>query len=255
MPENISNTFYGLPIPNADEAIWLENTYLGHDPSFDVSPRDLASGLLIRNPHINTVIQVDKNDWYLAHSAELAEFETEEALKYISEGYCFVIGALATVGYIRGHYSSKVDFWNNCQERQAIPRFGINTARRVVGFRRGSTSCPIDIGYYDPNGSSLKIVQDSSEIALLDSEQYITKFKGFRRIMEKTLGSYSKYYYVPDYYDQLRPSSRTEVVDKLIKARETGFRHGVMNGIEMFIQAREEELIHDIWPKGRPLAS
>ena len=66
MSENISDTFYGLPIPNADEAIWLENTYSGHDPAFDVSPRDLASGLLIRNPHINTVIETDYHDSYIS---------------------------------------------------------------------------------------------------------------------------------------------------------------------------------------------
>jgi hypothetical protein len=73
--------------------------------------------------------------------------------------------------------------------------------------------------------------------------------------MGLTLNNYKRDYYIPEYYDRLRPASRVEGVTKLIKARETGFRHGVMNSIEMFIQAREEGLINEIWPKRGPFPS
>ena len=252
MANQDSATFYGIPNPDLFETAWLENTYFGRDPSFDINPRDLSNGLIIRNPHIRTIIEADKLNWYKLNSGKLMEIEADETLKYIPEGYHFIIGVIGTIGYIRDHYSSMEDFWNNSQDRRTIPRLGINIAQRMVDLLRGSSKCPIDISYQDPNGSSCQIISDSSEIAFLDSEQYKRQFKGLGRMMNSAIRNFQSYYYIPDYYDPLRPKSRIEVVNKLLEARESGFRHGVMNGIEMFIQAKEEEVIRDIWPSGDP---
>jgi hypothetical protein len=225
MAEGTEQTYLGLPIPDFQESWFLElhqADMFGDDVSIPV----MANMLMVRNPMIGAIIKHDLNHWSQYEAGD--NMDPEEALEYMSgieAGYEFFIGFVGVVRYMRSGQTNLQSFLDTVPLHEGVSDIGVKERDRIKAVR--SDKATIDV---PAHGADIT----SSDLALMDASDYLCEAVRLQDLMTQETVRLEAIVTQDDHSGQAK---------RLAQSHVKGFKHGVANAIELYIQSREQKLI------------
>jgi hypothetical protein len=225
MNENYANTDCGLPVPSDDELFELQSNYL-MNPDSEFNLFKTATEIIFKNPAISEIIREDIHHWQKYEAIE--RLDAEEIKEYsngICSGYAFFIGATTLIGFIRSEHQNINDYLSDTNN--GIPILNINERekKRINDVRKGNAIIEILDGNED--------IEDSSDLAFVHAGQYIFEAVRFEQLLNDEM----------DNIDEMLHNQYENDCDGRVISNIDGFKHGVANAIEMYMQIEEERII------------
>ena len=229
MSEIVGTNYANFPLPNLDELSRLHEFTANNAANNQLSFDDLGLTMIREEPYIGYVISRDINHWQKEYAEDTYDYQPseQEYVQGISEGYIFLIGIANLVNYIRSNSENVQEYIKKSEKEGVFPLLGQRELLRVIAVLEGN----IDEELLDFYGRD-HFIDTSEKIAKFDSRFYI--FSNMQ--MKEILGTKIK---------EIKKSFGDKRMEDwhLVKARIDGFKHGVANATEMYLQAQEEKLI------------
>ena len=225
MNDRSETSFIGLPVPDDDELFTLQ-AYQLIDPDNRLNPFIVGTEIIHSNPVISEAIGFDTNLWLENEVPEsLDDDEIEEFCSGISSGYAFFIGVSSLIKYIRSEKSSLSEYLEEETRDSNALGLGRRELARIIDVRSGDAI--IEPGY-DP-----EFLEDSSDLAFVDAGKYIFEAIRFETLMGQEITK----------IDTLLSRNYKSNCDERTMAHIEGFKHGIANAIEMYLQIDEERIL------------
>jgi len=229
MSEMQKKSYYGLPIPDYDEQLSFQYNNISNNSSRNLDKNDITIEIFSNSPLLEKVITHDMNHWLDYESPE--DYKDDEILEFcngIRNGYIFFIGFQSSIKLLRSDYEDIGSFIDSMIKKDELPLVRDKDLARIIKVRSGDALLDeyVSINYLD----------DSSGLSYISAEQYTFETLGFETIVLEEIGKIQ---------NNLEHIYGDDSTDELC-AHITGFKHGIANSIEMYLQITEEHIISSI---------
>jgi hypothetical protein len=222
------NYFNGLPVPSYEE-LFIIQSERAIDEDTDLNPYLVSEAIMLENPLIGQAIQHDIQHWQsFEHPEHLEREEINEFCNGIASGYSFFIGVHGLITLLRSGYEDINEFIDSNHPDNYIITMDQRDLSRVNYVRSGNA---IIDKVMDPD-----FLDDSSDLAFIDAGNYTFEAIRFEALMDEEINNINQ---------MLSYNYKNQIDDRTI-AHIEGFKHGIANAIEMFMQVKQEKLIREI---------
>jgi len=222
------NYFNGLPVPSYEE-LFIIQSERAIDADTDLNPYLVSEAIMLKNPLLGQVIHHDIRHWMNFELPEhLDENEIDEFANGIASGYSFFIGVHGLLAFLRSGEDNIDDFFVSQHQDNYIINMDDRDVERVKNVRSGQA---IIDKVSDP-----EFLDDSSDLAFIDAGNYTFEAIRFEALMDEE---------IHNIHQMLSYNFRDSFDDRTV-AHIEGFKHGIANAIEMFMQVKQEKLIREI---------
>ncbi|MEI7674142.1 MAG: hypothetical protein WCI60_00185 [bacterium] len=225
MNESYETTYYGLPVPSDDELFELQSKFMLNENSA-FNPFLTANEIIFKNPVISEIIRDDIDYWQQNECVE--DLDSEEINEFsigISSGYAFFIGVSTLIAYIRSNHPDIRQYIEDEENQNILSKISDNEQERIAEVRKGDAIIEI----LEDN----VFVEDSSDLAFVDAGDYSFEAIRFEQLFNDEI----------DNIEQMLSVQYKSKCDDRVIANIEGFKHGVANAVEMYIQIEEERII------------
>ncbi len=229
MSEIQKTTYFGLPIPDYDEQLSFQYNNLSDNSSRNLDIIDITIEIFSNSPLLEKVITHDINHWLDYESPE--DYKDDEILEFcngVRNGYTFFIGFQSSIKLMRSDYENIGSFIDSMIKKDELPLVRDKDLDRIMKVRSGDALLDEYV--------SFNYLDDSSGLSYISAEQYTFEALGFETIVLEEIEKIQnklEHIYGDDFADELC-------------AHVTGFKHGLANSIEMYLQITEEHIISSI---------
>ena len=225
MNESYETTYCGLPVPSDDELFELQSKFMLNENSA-FNPFLTANEIIFKNPVIREIIRNDIDQWQQNECIEdLDNEEIDEFSIGISSGYAFFIGVSTLIAYLRSGDSDIRRYIEDEDNKNFLSYISESEKNRVNEVREGWAIVEV----VDEN----EYVEDSSDLAFIDAGNYSFEAIRFEQLFNDEIENIEQ---------MLSVQYKSKCDDRVI-ANIEGFKHGVANAIEMYLQIEEERII------------
>ncbi len=239
MSEIIEQNYRGIPIPTDEEFIALRVDQLDPGDDTPIPISDMQEYISEHYPAIGDVIAHDIRFWdkYESQNYDFtvdgenysAEAEPEiDFMSGIEYGYLFFITTVTNLRFLRSDYKSIWHFVIDAPKNGSLPIISNEELARVKHVREGNA--------FVENNFDRDFVTDSGDLAIDDGINYVDEALWFQNLMQAELDEALEML-----SDDDSPWNRS-----CAYAFGEGFRHGVHNAVEMYIQVDEERIIREM---------
>jgi hypothetical protein len=227
LSEYPKSSYCGLPIPSDHEIIEINSDFLkDNESNINHNLYLAADNVIKRNPTISEIISYDIT--FFQEFEAIENYTEEQINEYsmgISSGYAFYIGLHTLVSFIRSDYDNMSDYLNFEGDNLIVSGISESEKDRIFTVRNGHALIE--------KLEDEEFMGDSSDLAFVDAGKYIYESNKIEELFDNEI-------------ENIETMLRTEYKDKFDKrilANIEGFKHGVANAIEMYLQIKEERII------------
>ena len=225
------NYFNGLPVPSYEE-LFIIQSERAIDDDTDLNPYLISEAIMLKNPRIGEVIQYDIRHWVNFELPEhLENDEIDEFCNGIASGYSFFIGVHGLLAFIRSGHKEVDQYIKSDHEDNYIVNMNERDLERIKFVRSGQA---IIDKVSDP-----EFLDDSSDLAYIDAGNYTFEAIRFEALMDEEINNINQ---------MLTYNFKNSLDDRTV-AHIEGFKHGIANAIEMFMQVKQENVIRKLEEK------
>jgi hypothetical protein len=222
--------YLGMPVPTLfEEDVLKLKLEQGFEADDQLTIPFIFEAVLHRNPRIQEIINHDIRQLIQYEIAELSDAEQSEYISGVLDGYSFMLGTITYIHYLRSGSHDFTEYLDGIPEKDnELPLLDPGQIRRIKQVRTGQAI--VDC--------SREVIDDSKDLAFFDTGDYM--FEALR--MEEIYGAEEQ-----AMIEQLQNMKGRKPLDEnSLLAHINGFHHGTEQAIEMYIQAREEDLIRNL---------